>query len=86
MGTGDDSSDLQHESRGEIEGAKAARGRSGQVSGHEFVTEVTRAHGLVKAAREALSGAEAGRAEQVLAEVQRVLARVRVRSLPDDES
>ena len=86
MGTGDDSSDLQHESRGEIEGAKAARGRSGQVSGHEFVTEVTRVQALVKAAREALIGAEVARAEQVLAEVQRVLARLRARPQHDRES
>ena len=69
-----DSSPLQPTNSGEGEGDKAAGDRSGQVWRQEFVTNVTRVRGLLKAAREAVAIGEAERADRVLSAAQRALA------------
>jgi hypothetical protein len=80
MGPAADSSLLQPTNAGEREGNKAGEGGSGQVWRQEFVTDVTRIRGLLKAAREALSLDEHERADRVLAEAQRVLSQLHART------
>ena len=75
MEFGADSSSLQPTNSGEAAGDKAAGDGSGQVWSNEFVTDVTRLRGLLKGAREALEMGEAERADRVLAEAQRTIAR-----------
>lgn len=71
-----DSSLLQPTNSAEPQGDKAEQGGSSRVWSNEFVTDVTRLGGLLKAAREAIAIGETERADRVLGEAQRVLSRV----------
>lgn len=75
-----DAGPLQPTNSGEAEGDEAAGGGSGQVWRQEFVTNVTRVRGLLKAARAALAIGEGERADRVLSVAQRALAKLVARA------
>lgn len=67
-------SPLQPTNPDEVGGDKAVQDGSGRVWSNEFVTNVTRLRGLLKAAREAIAIGETERAQRVLGAAHRIAA------------